>query len=148
MDSLTLENGATSDAPTGARHSKADSLWNRAPVGGRTEVLPVEFENGRIIGSAEARRTLDDNIKHGLELGWRGADNPQNLSCSRLLLQRLSRFIEHPRIFDCDHSLVGEGLEQRDLLVGKRINFGTSKLNRSDRYPLAQHWNAKDRSVT
>ena len=71
MDSLTLENGATSDAPTGARHSKADSLWNRAPVGGRTEVLPVEFENGRIVGSAEARRTLDDNIKHRLKFGGR-----------------------------------------------------------------------------
>jgi hypothetical protein len=62
-------------------------------VGGRTEVLPLEFENGRIVGSAEARRTLDDDIKHGLELGRRGADNPQNLSHRRLLLERLGKFL-------------------------------------------------------
>src|SRR5262249_23739657 len=29
-----------------------------------------------------------------------------------LLLQRLPRFIEPPRIFDCDRCLVGEGFEQ------------------------------------
>jgi hypothetical protein len=38
---------------------------------------------------AKARRTLGDNVKHWLELGRRGADDPQNLSHRRLLLQRL-----------------------------------------------------------
>src|SRR5262249_41740664 len=41
------------------------------------------------------------------------------------------------------HRLVGKGLEERDLLFGKRINLGTAKLNRSDGHPLAQERNTK-----
>ena len=29
---------------------EADDLWNRTPVGGRTELLPVELENGNVVG--------------------------------------------------------------------------------------------------
>jgi len=41
-------------------------LRNHTPVGGRTNGLPVELENGHVVGSAEARGTLDDNLKHAL----------------------------------------------------------------------------------
>jgi hypothetical protein len=60
-------------------------------VGGRTNVLPVELEDGHVVGSAEARGTLDDNLQHALELGRRGADDPQNLGCRRLLVERLGK---------------------------------------------------------
>jgi hypothetical protein len=60
-------------------------------VGGRTNVLPVELENGDVVGPAKARRTLDDNVKHRPELGRRGADDSQYLGCRRLLLERLGK---------------------------------------------------------
>src|SRR5262249_34357229 len=72
---------------------KADNLWNRTPVGGRAEVLPVELENGNVVGLAEARRTFDHDLQHGLQLGRRGANDPQNLGCRRLLLQSLGELL-------------------------------------------------------
>ena len=48
------------------------------------------------------------------------ADHLQDLGRRRLPLQRLLGLVEHPRVLDRDHRLVGEGLEQRELLVGER----------------------------
>jgi hypothetical protein len=94
VDWLPLENGTACDTPTGARHSFADFLRrNWAEVGGQTQVLSVDLENTHVIGSAEARRALDDNVQYGLELRRRGADDPQNLGCRHLLLERLCEFI-------------------------------------------------------
>src|SRR4029453_3174907 len=39
--------------------------------------------------------------------------------------------------------LVGEGLEQTDLLVGEWSNLGTADLNRPDRGPLPQQWDGE-----
>ena len=88
VDRLSVENGTACDTPTRARKPNADFLRNRAPVSGRTNVLPIELENGHVVGSAEPRGTLDDNFQHALELGRGGADDPQNLGCRRLLLER------------------------------------------------------------
>jgi hypothetical protein len=44
--------------------------------------------------------------------------------------------------------LGGEGLEKRNLPIRKRMSFGASKLNCSDRHPLAQQRRAKDRVVS
>ena len=37
----------------------------------------------------QKRAALGHDLQHGRELGWRGADDPQNLGCLRLLLSRL-----------------------------------------------------------
>jgi hypothetical protein len=44
--------------------------------------------------------------------------------------------------------LGGEVLEKRNLPIRKRINFGTSKRNCSDRYSLAQQWNSCRRPMS
>src|SRR5215831_6188455 len=62
--------------------------------------MPVEFENGHVFGFAKARRTLGDDVKHWLELGRRGADDPQNLSHRRLLLERLGKPLFQLRFAD------------------------------------------------
>src|SRR5262249_35331380 len=71
-----------------AGYAKADNLCNRTPVCGRAKVLPVELENGNVVGLAEACGTLGHHLQHGLQLGRRGADDSQNLGCRRLLLER------------------------------------------------------------
>ena len=50
----------------------------------------------------------------------------QHLGCRRLLLQRLGQIVgallqllEQPHVLDRDHCLVGEGLDELDLLVGE-----------------------------
>jgi hypothetical protein len=67
-----------------------------------------------------------------------------------LLLQRLAQIgralaqlVEQPRVLDGDDGLVGESLKQRNLLIRKQINFGTSKLNCSDRHSLPQQRNTR-----
>src|SRR5262249_56109678 len=66
----------------------------------------------------------------------------------RLVVKGFAQVVEQAGVLDRNHCLVGKGLEQRDLLVGKWINLGTAKLNRSDGHPLAQERNTKRRPVT
>jgi hypothetical protein len=53
-----------------------------------------------------------------------------------------------PRVLDGDDGLSGKRFEKRNLLIRKRMNFGASKLNCSDRHPCAQQRRAKDRPVS
>jgi hypothetical protein len=75
-------------------------------------------------------------LKHRLQLPRRPRYDLQHLRRRRLLLQRLGELaralllcLKQPHVLDSDHRLVGERPEKRDLLIRKRINFGTSKLN-------------------
>src|SRR5215831_3962842 len=45
---------------------------------------------------------------------------------------------EQPHVLDGDDGLVGEGLEQRDLLVGEGVDFGPADYDHADRYTFAQ----------
>jgi hypothetical protein len=65
-----------------------------------------------------------------------------------LPLERFALLIHEPRILDGDHGLAGEGPEKRYLLIRKRIYFGTSKLDCSDRQSLTQQWNTSYRPVS
>ena len=65
-------------------------------------------------------------FEHGLEVKDRTADHLQHLGRGGLLLQRFGELalarlhlLEQPRVLDGDDGLVGEGLEQLDLLVGE-----------------------------
>src|SRR4030095_14807711 len=66
---------------------------------------------------AERGRTLENRFEHGSDVRRRTRDNAQNLAGRRLLLQRLLRLIEQPHVLDGDDGLVGEGLEQIELLL-------------------------------
>src|SRR5262245_1255249 len=75
----------------------------------------------RYVETAKQMKTAsDDRIEHRLYVGRRAADDLEHLGGSCLLLQRLFGLIEQPHVLDSDDGLVGESLEQRDLLVGKR----------------------------
>jgi hypothetical protein len=47
-------------------------------------------------------------MENWLQLAWRRADDAQHISSGRLLLQRLSKLVEQPRILDGDDGLSGE----------------------------------------
>src|SRR4030095_5567453 len=64
------------------------------------------------------------------------------------LRERLFLFLqlcEQPDILDRDHRLIGEGLEQGDLLVGEWSGRGAPHGDRPGRDTIAQHW---DREAT
>src|SRR5215472_7578238 len=93
----SLENRTARNLATKAREANADFLRNGTPVGGRMQVLLVEFKNGHVIRFTEARRTLGKNVKHGLECGRRSTDNSKNFRRGRLLFLRLVQFTGEPR---------------------------------------------------
>jgi hypothetical protein len=68
-------------------------------------------------------RLLQSRIKHRDEVARRRVDNPEHLGGCGLLLQRLARFGQEPRVLHRHDRLRGEAFEQRDLPVGERAHF-------------------------
>src|SRR6516165_5734690 len=97
MNRFPLENRTACNLPTHARETNTDLLRDRTPVGGYTQVLPVEFVNGRVVSLTEACRTPDDDLQHGLEFGRRSTDDLENLGCRPLLFKRLVTLAGEPR---------------------------------------------------
>ena len=62
---------------------------------------------------------VEDLVEHRLRVGHRAADDLQHFGRGRLLLQRLLGLVEQAHVLDRDHRLVGEGLQQRDLLAAR-----------------------------
>src|SRR5258708_8765952 len=68
-----------------------------------------------------------------------------------MMLQRLVQILsarlhllEQMDVADGDHRLVGEGLQQGDLLVAKGVHLGATEHDCSDALTLTQHWYAQD----
>src|SRR6266436_7903061 len=75
------------------------------------------------------------------------ADNLQHIRGCSLPLQRFLRFVEQPRVLNCDHRLIGEGVQQGNLFVAERVHLEATQRDRSDAFALAQQWNAENRAV-
>ena len=56
---------------------------------------------------------------------------------------RCLHLVEQPHILDRDHGLVGEGLQQLDLLVAERPHLGAAEHDGADRFALPQQRNAE-----
>ena len=111
--------------------------------------------DGCLIGFTEPRRGFDERLQHGLQIEGRAADNFQHVGGCGLLLQRfgqvvgtLAQFPKQPRVFYRDDGLLGEILDQRDLLVGERPDLLAKDRNRADQFVLLQHWYDDDRPGT
>jgi hypothetical protein len=63
---------------------------------------------------------------------------------SLLMLERLLGFVEHPHVFDRDHRLVGENLQQLDLVVGEHSGFAPGHVECADGGFTAHQWNEHD----
>jgi hypothetical protein len=76
MNGFPLENDAARNASARARKTKAPSpVWEGAPVGGFTQLLPIQFEKGYVVRFAVACRTSDHDLQDGLEFGPRSTDD-------------------------------------------------------------------------
>src|SRR5262252_4236009 len=63
------------------------------------------------LGLAQPDGVLEHCIENGFKFAGRRADDAQYVRCGCLLFQRLSQFIEQPRILDGDDGLVSESLQ-------------------------------------
>ncbi len=91
--------------------------------GDRPEMLVIIKKQTPLRGAAKGVRLLEYRIEYRGEVTGRTVDDPQYLGRRGLLVERLARLRNEPRILHRDHRLGGEVLQQRDLLVGERPDF-------------------------
>src|SRR5574341_1549554 len=96
----------------------------------------VQSQNN-VIDSANPGGAFDDGVENRLHVRRRAADYAEDFRCRRLMFQRLAqlcvtraKFLEQANVLDGDDGLVGEGLEKRNLFVGKGSHFSTANQNR------------------
>ena len=84
-----------------------------------SKIIAVSQQDGRISRIAKLVRAIDNGLEDRRNIGRRRCDNLQHVGGRGLLLQGFLEIaglglhlVEQARIFDCDHGLVGEGLDQ------------------------------------
>src|SRR4029434_7874553 len=90
---------------------------------------------------------LCDHIQDRLNIRRRAGDDAENLARRGLLLQRLCeiavaflQLFEQPHVFDRDHSLIGESLDQLNLALSKWLDKVTPDRYGSNCRTLSQQW--------
>src|SRR5262245_57439714 len=113
------------------RYGTKMSPWNRS-------VSFVESQQ-HVIDPTNPGGALDDGVKDRLHVRGSTTDDAEHLSGCCLMLQCLAQFCitfldlpEQPDVLDGDDSLIGEGLEQTDLLFGEGSDFVSTDMNRAD----------------
>src|SRR5262245_41607371 len=99
-------------------------------------------------GAANLHRILQHRPEYRFKLPGRTADDLEHVSCRSLLLQRLAKFTQKPRICDRNHSLRGEAFNQFNLPVGERPHFLTINADGADQLVFLEHGNEQQRSPT
>ena len=159
QDVVNVHRRAVDDGAPGGEGPLEDPRLGNAvddgPVVGRDPDDPFlqQLDRG-VIRSAHQRRALCDGVQHRLEVRGRARDDSQDLGGGGLLLERLGQLAvarlqlgEQADVLDRDDRLVGEGLEQRDLLVGERANLLATDEDGADGRAVAEQRHGEDGPV-
>ena len=132
----------------GLRHSKRREIGDGKREGrlqyfirlgsGRRERLEISdavYETEHRAGEAADQPVgvRRDRLEHRLYVRRRTGDYLQDISGRGLPLQRFSGLVEQPHILDGDHRLVGERLQQLDVMRDKGAGFGAGDADHPDR---------------
>ena len=103
-------------------------------MGLKQQVVAVLQGYKGVVRLAKLAGAFDNCIEHWFDICRRGGDHTKDIAASGLMGQRLREvarlrlhLVEQADIADGDHGLVGEGLQQSDLLVGERVYFEAAK---------------------
>src|SRR6516225_6211845 len=103
---------------------------------------------------ANARRVLQHLIEHRAQIARRGTDDLQHFGRCSLLLEGFLEImglglhlVEQADIADRDDGLVGERLQEFDLLVVEGLHFDAAKRNDADRLTLPQKGYGQNRTL-
>jgi hypothetical protein len=107
--------------------------------------IAVPAEDGSVERLAEPGRALRHRVEHRLDVRRRARDHTEDVASGRLLGQGLGQldvahlqFLEQADVLDGDDGLVGEGFEQRDLIVGERLGHQPPYHDDPDRQAFSQ----------
>ena len=153
---IDVSDGLRQDRPPGhSRHVRTQrilGLHGLQPLRGElvpgnvVQELAVVAEHGAVRAPAQCDGTAHDRVEHRLHIGRRAADDAQDLGRRGLPLEGLGelavaglQLVEEPRVLDRDDRLVGEGLEQADLLRRELADSAAADPDRADASSLPQH---------
>ena len=113
-------------------------------LGLKPEIITVLQCHKGIVRFAKLARALDNRLKNRPDIGRRGCDHAEDVAATGLVSQRLREvagfrlhLVEQSDVFDRDHRLDGEGLDQLDLPVGERPHGATQQRQRANRMTFA-----------
>ena len=96
-------------------------------------------------GTEQSPQVANDCFEYRFRIGHRSADRRKNFAGGGLLFERLGQFagalaqlVEQAGVLDGDRRLIGERLEQRDVLVLERPHLAAAHQDRAERAALAQ----------
>ena len=130
---------------------RRDQLVRHLIGGAKRELTGVRIQlvDRATVGASEASRVRDDRGQHLLEVERRG-DGLADLAERTLLLDRLRQLarallqlLEQAGVLDGDDGLVGERLQQRDLMLGERTYLVTTDGRSADRPSLPNQRNGQ-----
>src|SRR4029077_10028101 len=111
----------------------------------KMDQLTVEREGGTQLGVAQGGGAGVDAVEYRLDIVGGARDDPQDVAGGGLLLQRLGQSTitrlqlrEQAHVLDSNDRLVGEGLEERDLLFVEGLGLRPPEGHRSDRLARPQ----------
>src|SRR5262249_15342313 len=115
------------------------------------DILALQAPNVGSFGSAQVCSRLYKGLKYLFQIERRATDDLQHVGGRCLTFERLLQLafarllsLKQSRVLDCDYGLVGEGLEQTDLLFSERSHFGAADANGADRFTLLPlQWNSQ-----
>ena len=86
MDRLAIDNRSTRGRATIDDASPAQSSHHgdRSKVRSETKQIAIDAKDGSIFRVTESRRSLGNRIEHGLKVGRRAGDHPQDVASRRL----------------------------------------------------------------
>src|SRR5262249_3819805 len=95
------------------------------------------------IGFAKMHCSFNDSVQNRVQIVRRPTYHTQDIADGSLVFERLLqltrallRHLEQTRVLDGDDRLVGKGLQQFDMRVGKWLGFGTTKAYCSNSHAL------------
>jgi len=113
---------------------------DHAPLVAMGEKQPAE------VRVAQANRLLEDRLEYRLNVRRRSGNHAQDIGRGRLPFQRFLRLVEQAHVLDRDDRLVGEGAQQRHLLVGQRARQVAHHADRTDGRIASQHRHDRHRA--
>src|SRR5215469_16694389 len=136
-----------SDSPHNTAAVRLNRMFQRIPLrfGGVAvdSADPKNFSithlDGALIGRAKPSGRLRQRVEHRLQIERRAADNLEHIGCRRLLLERLTQFIQQPRVLDGNDGLGSKIAHKLDLFVGKRAYLLAKDADCANQLALFEH---------
>src|SRR5262245_32542598 len=147
LNCSAVDDGTPRNEPTSkwVKVSDRGGRSNLPMVRDEAQTIAKYLKDCRVIRIAQSRCGLHQRIEYFLHVERRPADDLQNVGGGSLLFQgfrqlALARLLslEQSRVLNGDHRLVGEGLDQRDLLVIERRDPGPRQCDDADGLALQQ----------